>query len=593
MFGFAFPKDITVVTDIGNITGEVEDITFVDETRLHITKFLGIPYAEPPTGSRRFDRPIIKSGNLGNFIAKTMPPTCFQNAGFLTQYSLDPNPHFEDEDCLYLNIYIPGNLTEDETTKFAVMIWIYGGAFQFGYQNMYEAKAFPGLNNVILVTFNYRVSLLGYLSTSENNFSGNYGLWDQHMAIKWVHDHIGNFGGDPTNITIFGESAGAASVIYQTLYEGNERLFQRAIAQSGSVNLPWAYDENPSTDFVNFANKSACLHESHMEIIKCLRNVSFADLTHLVAFEDVFYPVMDGEFVKSHPKTLFLNTTDEASDTIKRMGKFDFIIGLNSAEAGLYIPLVDQLIAQSGQDISNGYRKVDFEKVIVPFAMKGIGKLRQTNTLEQAIINKYIEWSDPGNTTAVFQTTLDLLSDIAFNAGITKSAMAHSDTGESGSLYFYLFDSKSPFSDPRYSGAMHFEDVAYVLGYPPSFANIYFSRNVTISQREIDLSKSLMKYWTNFAKTGDPNRGSDTSPLTPWPEYDSETQAYIRFRSDVTSFLTEIRFEASRMNFWNKLVPVMMQSCEKSCEICEATSYGVTFQPGIVISLSVISVILM
>ena len=501
MFCYAITEDVTVLTDVGSITGETENITFVDGTPLQITKFLGIPYAEAPVGSRRFQRPKAKSAFQNGFIAKTMSPVCIQNQAYLRMFVPNSDAVVQDEDCLSLNIFIPGNSTLDETQNHAVMIWFYGGDFQFGRQSSFNAKAFVGLNEVILVTVNYRVSLLGFLSEDENKLSGNYGLWDQHTAIEWVHDHIENFGGDPGKVTLFGQSAGAASAIYQALYDGNKELFQRVIAQSGTVISPWAYERNPKSVFLNFAEKSGCLSKNEQEIMKCFRELSVKDIMEIVEYEDTFRPVKDGEFVKVHPVDLFRGKTEEIWNTIRRLAKLDIILGVTSAEGGFNIPDIDALVTDSGEDVADGYSREAFLDIIVPHAIT-TGKFKPSKALREAIIHQYSDWADPYNEGTIIQKTVDLFSDIVFNAPVIKTAMVLSDMDKDRHLYFYVFDYKNLFSDPRYSGSAHSEDFPIILGFPPVFAARYAFENLTIPQYEIDLSKLLMKYWTNFAKTG-------------------------------------------------------------------------------------------
>ena len=242
---YSYGKNVSVVTNLGTIIGKTEDVSF-NRNPLVVTTFLGVPFAEPPIGARRFQKPVKKSPFSGAYIADTMPPECVQDMGFTKDYNLTASS--QGEDCLYLNIFLPGDVVNVQTKK-PVMIWIYGGGFQVGTQNVYDTRIFAPYNDVILVTINYRVSVLGFLSTGDSDLPGNYGLWDQRMAIQWVHENIEHFGGDPSSVTIFGQSAGAGSVVYQSLYEGNKGLFTRAIAESGTANNLWAIPESPELSF--------------------------------------------------------------------------------------------------------------------------------------------------------------------------------------------------------------------------------------------------------------------------------------------------------------------------------------------------------
>lgn len=320
----SFSQNVTVTTDLGEIVGRVNNIT-LNGTAYSATEFLGIPYAEPPIGSGRFNKPVRKAAFKETFIAHSKAPSCMQNmVVFRTSWGIEPDAPLtfsQSEDCLYLNIYLPEAAEIDLTKKRTVMIWIHGSGFQQGSQNFYDGIALAAVNDIILVTFNYRLSALGFLSSLEENESGNYGLWDQHMAIQWVHDHIASFGGDPDQVTIFGHSACAASVIYQALYEGNNGLFQRVIAQSGSVQSGFAYEPNPTETFLNFANMTGCWNKRHYNIIDCLRKLNVTDLMSPLAFYDEFRPVLDGKFVKVHATEIFSNKTDEAWRILKQFGK--------------------------------------------------------------------------------------------------------------------------------------------------------------------------------------------------------------------------------------------------------------------------------
>ena len=438
---------------------------------------------------------------MDTFIAKDYSAQCIQNWQMLKAIGLNPATIHMDEDCLHLSIFAPGVGPIDKTQKRAFMIWIYGGRFAFGSQNTYDAKALVGLNDVILVTFNYRLSLLGFLSTAEDNWSGNYGLWDQHMAIKWVSKHIESFGGDPQRVTIFGESAGGASAVYQAMYEGNAGLFQRIVSQSGSANAPWAYDINPTEMYYKFANKSGCLDKptAKIKVIECLRNLSVIEITELVGMSDDFLPVKDGKCVTMRLTGVFLMDTDAALDIQKRLGKLDMIIGVNSDEGGALVPLLDMLTGNT-QSIE-GYSKEAFDSIIVPFSLER-GQMKDSATLVRAVQQQYFDWSDPGNTDKIFHNAVNLLSDIEHNDPVTKTAIAHSNTGEGGKLFFYVFDHNGVLSDDRLDGASHAEEMPFVLGFPPFFVFLYTLSGLTVHQNEIDLSIKMLKYWTNFAKTG-------------------------------------------------------------------------------------------
>ncbi|PIO64067.1 Carboxylesterase [Teladorsagia circumcincta] len=197
-----------------------------------LTQFLGIPFAEPPTGNLRFQKPIPKEPWRNPLNATSLPNSCIQspdtyfgNFSGATMWNANTPT---SEDCLYLNVFVPGKV--DPNKRLAVMVWVYGGGFFSGTSTE---------ENVILVSVNYRVSVLGFLYLGKREAPGNMGLWDQQLALKWVHENIDVFGGDLTRITLFGESAGAASVNMHMLSPHSTPYFQEAntIAEWADASL--------------------------------------------------------------------------------------------------------------------------------------------------------------------------------------------------------------------------------------------------------------------------------------------------------------------------------------------------------------------
>ncbi|KAG8535318.1 hypothetical protein GDO81_028831 [Engystomops pustulosus] len=224
------------------------------------------------------------------------------------------------------------------------MVWIYGGAYLFGAAEganvlnnyLYDGEELALRGNVIVVTFNYRLGPLGFLSTGDANAPGNYGLWDQHMAIAWVRRNIVSFGGSPDNITIFGESAGAASVSLQTLTPYNVGLFKRAISQSGTGLCPWAIQRDPLFWAKQVATKVGCPVDDTARLADCLRvtdpralTLAFKmDLTNMeypIVHYLAFSPVIDGDFIPDEPQNLFAHAAD-----------VDYLAGVNNMDGHMF-----------------------------------------------------------------------------------------------------------------------------------------------------------------------------------------------------------------------------------------------------------------
>uniref|UniRef100_A0A8C4R065 Carboxylic ester hydrolase n=1 Tax=Eptatretus burgeri TaxID=7764 RepID=A0A8C4R065_EPTBU len=182
------------------------------------------------------------------------------------------------EDCLYLDLWVPQSGSQ-VSKNLPVMVWIYGGAFLFGSGKgpnllnnyLYDGEEIASRGKVIVVNFNYRLGPLGFLSTNDTNAPGNYGLWDQHMALTWVKENIAAFGGDPDNICIFGESAGGASAHLQMLSPHSKGLFKRVISQSGSALNPWLLQTTPRHWAEEVAKSVGCPTEDSAALINCLR----------------------------------------------------------------------------------------------------------------------------------------------------------------------------------------------------------------------------------------------------------------------------------------------------------------------------------
>ena len=495
-------QDVTVMTNIGNITGQFEPITF-NGTQYNLVTFYGIPYAEAPTGQRRFQKPEAKQPFISDFKADTMPPMCYQSKQGLAMFVLlDVNSVNISEDCLALNIFVPGRDINTATPR-AVMVWIYGGGFQSGSQSFYDGRSLPALNDVILVTINYRLGVLGFLSTGRG--SGNYGLWDQHLALKWVHDHIDKFGGNPNSVTIFGESAGSASVIYQAMYAGNLGLFHRVIAQSGSPASGWALDYKPRELYLQYAKANGCSRENDMDTVNCLREITAASLD----FDSYFNTVVDGDFVKMRPFDVFLNKTAEAANILRSFGQYDILMGVNSAEGAPSLYEIDYLASTAGEDISNGYSMDLFKTTAIDVVLK-YANVAGSPELKAAIAHEYIDWSDTTNGQKMLDSAVDLGSDAMMNAGVLHTLNAHSKQNGIGNQYFYVFDYVPGVSfEPtrKYKGATHGDEIMYTLGFPKGYMGLMVNGSVddpgtVVEQKDLILSKHIMSYWANFAKYG-------------------------------------------------------------------------------------------
>ncbi|XP_076451285.1 neuroligin-4, Y-linked-like [Babylonia areolata] len=317
--------------------------------------YRAIPYALPPLGDRRFAKPVAHPGpGEGRVFNATSP-------GYICPQKITPELRvLLNEDCLTLNVYVP---VSNNAAPKTVMIWIHGGGFTQGSALEYTPSELVTTKDVIVVVIQYRLDILGFLSSGDDVIPGNYGLWDQALAIKWVKDNIQAFGGDPNDITVFGLSAGAASVGYQMLSPVNKGINFRVILQSGTPLSFWAFTKNPAENFYKVANGTGCMSTAsladriyytvaggrqkaeHENILKCLKGKDVITLLQaLESSTDIldsistipWVPSIDGEFLLRDPATLLSDVTYLADVGATTR---DVMIGMNNDESGFLLSM--------------------------------------------------------------------------------------------------------------------------------------------------------------------------------------------------------------------------------------------------------------
>ncbi|KOC13984.1 cholinesterase [Aspergillus flavus AF70] len=257
---------LSVSFDDYNITGYRDARSF---------RFLGIPFANPPVNELRFAPPQPYTGQK-EIDATSLPASCIQSqSGFGTL----ENSRIS-EDCLYLNIYTPVLPAQrgKNVTHRPVAVYFYGGGFTKGSTAMidYDGGNFASRNDIVVVTVNYRVGALGWLATNKLT-TGSYGTRDQILALKWVQQHITTFGGDPSQVTIFGQSAGGQSVIAMLSSSAASGLFSGAVVQSAALDIPW-YSRQVYTEIITpkVAKAVGCHDSDELGMLSCLRSVPAA-----------------------------------------------------------------------------------------------------------------------------------------------------------------------------------------------------------------------------------------------------------------------------------------------------------------------------
>ncbi|UYV62627.1 BCHE [Cordylochernes scorpioides] len=467
-----------------------------------IDQFRGIPYAEPPVGNLRFKKPLPLKEFPKKLEAINHSPGCLQvpqkiekKHNLSSLFALS-DPSIKTEDCLYLNIWRPADEGGSSTGK-SVMIWVYGGALLTGTIEVlfYNGLALAGLGDVVVVTVNYRVGSFGLLTAGTADEPGNLALYDQQLAFTWVKDNIHHFGGDPSRITIFGESAGGISISAHVTSPKSKGLFQKAIIQSGTTltsNLILSKDSMlKKSDKI--AKNSGCLENgvslrSHPDqVLNCLRSkdpevlleAEYEFMDNLEEYDQLGL-IYDEEFLDYKSLLPFQPST---------VNEVQIMIGVTKYETVPLLPFFfDELLAPDF--VLTKEKAYQIPKKL----MKDISNRQAIDEIE----NFYLKDVDESNTTALDIAMTQITSDFMF---ICPSIYyVNNELFRERDIHFYYFTHPNTQSNPlrkeNWPGAFHFDEVPYVFGIPlmiPSFP---------YNDLEKSFSMDLLDLWSSFAKSG-------------------------------------------------------------------------------------------
>lgn len=477
---------------LGEITGRTVTTSFYGTTG-KVKLFLGIPYAEPPTGHRRFRKTVPKANLTSPFKAQKLGPACPQDLFIMDGWV--PGRKYMDEDCLTINVYVPdkGHVGGN---NFTVMVWIYGGAYIIGQSSIYSAENLTLMSDNILVTFNYRVSAFGFLSTKSSRYPGNVGLWDQLLALQWVHDNIADFGGNPNSVTIFGNSAGAASILLHSLYPGSKGLFNRLIAESGSPICPWSFQIDPVTYARRLADNLGCTQKDLDTAVDCLQTKNFMEIANnsRVAtreeglFRAEWVPSIDGAFVPKDPRQMFLGAVDS-------FRQLDYLVGFSSNDGAVFPAMGNPpTLNVSRQTVANSF---------VPSIVKDL-YANNSQLIDDWFMYVYTDWNGPDHDySQMSKEYLTISGDYTFFMPALETLYAHARSPKQSNSYLYEFDLRPSYTDkPAWvTGSNHGDELPFVFGFPDSMADgMRFHKHVTNHEKQV--SKNMMIMWSNFAKSG-------------------------------------------------------------------------------------------
>lgn len=468
----------TVTAPAGQVRGQLEG---------DIRVFKGLPYAAPPTGSYRWRPPMPAPVWPGIKDAADFGPACIQPTPG-TPHIYSNSLGATSEDCLSLNIWSP-----QAARDAPVIVWIHGGSLVAGSSKevYYDGTAWAR-KGAVVVTINYRLGVLGYLAhpdlsaESPAGISGNYGLMDQIQALRWVQQNIAAFGGDPSNVTIAGESAGGLSVLYLMTSPLADGLFNKAIAQSAYMistpELKTAAHGMPAAETAG-ATLARNLQAPSLRVLRSMNAQTLTDSSVMAGFAP--FGVVDGVVL---PRQL-VDTFDRGEQA-----PVPVLAGFNSGEIRSL-----RMLAPPAPGSAAEYERVIREKY---------------GDLADDFLALY-PLSDMGE--SILATTRDALY------GWTSERLVRSQTAMGHPSFLYLFDHGYPAMDQAGLHAFHASELPYVFGTLEQTPPLWPKVPDTASERV--LSETMIDYWTSFARSGHPSAAQ-----ADWPAYGS-AEAYLIFNS--------------------------------------------------------------
>ncbi|XP_055592349.1 neuroligin-4, Y-linked isoform X2 [Uranotaenia lowii] len=563
-----------------------------------VEAFLGVPYASPPVGSLRYMPPVTPSTWKTIRLADSFSPVCPQlppnkRSNHLFEVPQERLHSFrrllpllmnQSEDCLYLNLYVPrsdDNVSPNGSPK-ATIVYIQGESYEWNSGNPYDGSVLAADGDVIFVTLNFRLGVLGFLKTgAKGSAQGNFGLMDLVAALHWLRENLSFFYGDPSRITLMGHGTGAALANILVVSPVASDLMQRVILLSGSALSPWAIQKDPFSIKKIVADQASC----HIDILvddlaPCLRRKTLAELLEISPefprFLTAYAPFIDGTVIvnPNHSNVYPPRIPTESAITSTQGFEFttfpkqELLFGVTSFES------FNEL---SAQDLEFGINETRRDRILRTYVRNVFHY--HMKEIYSALKNEYTDWEHSSKTPLEHRDTiLELLSDGYVAAPLVRLAYLHSL--QKGQSYFVHFRHQSTDRKfPERGGSVHGEDVPFTFGLPLS---PLFSANYTVDDAKI--SKIMVKYLSNFAKSGNPNNirmSSQTNtddypmnfrsqnflldlPTAPFSETFDELENYKNDKMDDT---------IGKLENWNMYDYVNQNYLELGCNVVSKSHY--------------------
>ncbi|KAE9550660.1 hypothetical protein FO519_006121 [Halicephalobus sp. NKZ332] len=486
-----------------------------------VRSYLGVPFAEPPVGDLRFRPPLPKRPWNGTVDASTFAPACFQgrdtyNESFWGSEMWNANTPVK-EDCLYMNIWAPA-----EANNLTVMVWLFGGGFYSGSPSLilYDGKALALTANVVVVNINYRLGPFGYLYFDHPEAPGNMGMLDQQMAFHWIRENIAHFGGNPGAISLFGESAGASSIVAHLIAPGSRGIFQNGILQSGSLDNKWSLDtpKRALEKSQQLADLVQCNRTSISATIACLKERTASELLaqmwnlNLGFLEFPFAIVSkDKNFFREFDAFIALRNKQYRRDV-------NLMIGINHDEGNYWniynLAKYFDVSEQPQITLEEFYDCVNTGFARLPEVIRNAANFVYLGEVCQRPSGKSRIYADHVN---------QMVGDYFFTCDSIWLADQMEDAP--GRVYIYYFDQHSSANPwPEWTGVMHGYEIEYVFGVP------IYNTTAGYTNREKTLSHKIIQYWSSFAAHGIPRLTKSKGDSVDWPQYKRNNKKWMHLK---------------------------------------------------------------
>ena len=487
--GTADPQLRTVVTTSGVLQGQA-----VLSTR--VTAFTGIPYAQPPVGALRW-LPPVEYTSSGTLNATTLASWCLQIGplNLTTDESRNDRPLVGSEDCLYVNVWTPANLSDAAavTRTLPVMVFIHGGAYATLSANLpdYDGLSWTNASDMVLVTFDYRLSTLGFFPSADLDaqyaslgypaFSGNQGFLDQQLALRWVQSNIAAFGGSPDNVTIFGQSVGGAFICQHILSPQSRGLFHAGISES-AINC----DTSPMPNSLAMATN---LTTTYTELVNCNQSTATARLACLRSVPAELFLALNAVTGSAFAFGLTLNGYDFPNPLLAfSTGNFTrvpLLLGTNALEYALLYELYDPpLLNYSDPTPYSGYVQ------IYSYGNTALAASASPANFNNSVFTAAINFQTLGN----------------FTCAAGRMAGYFAQQGLPVYLYSFNHAPLLGIYNTLPVSAYHAVELTFLFGNTPST----YALIPALTKAELALRDTMRRYWVSFASTGNPNNGVDT-----------------------------------------------------------------------------------